>query len=111
MAFKSSQLFMFLVVVVFLLSFNIDSYHSAPVSSRQTPTFSGDGTWYNPGLGACGETSSDTDIICALSFTQYQASADGNPNHSPSCGRKIQAFYNGNSVIATVVDECMGCDE
>lgn len=29
---------------------------------------------------------------------------------NPVCGHKIQVNYNGNSVIATVVDRCAGCE-
>jgi len=107
MSFKSSQLFVFLVVAVFLLSFNIDSYYSTPIP--RSATFSGDGTFYEVGLGACGQTNSDSQLVCALSFTQFDPSPNGNPNLNPNCGRQIQISSGGKSVVCTIVDRCQGC--
>lgn len=79
-------------------------------SSSSSETFSGDGTYYDPGMGACGETNSDSDYIVAISkdlFDQY--TPDGNSNHNTLCGKKIKAYYEGNSVEVTVVDRCEGC--
>lgn len=70
----------------------------------------GQGTYYAPGLGSCGETSLDSDYIVAVSHELYDENAkDANPNHNPLCGRKIKAFYEDNSVEVTVVDRCEGC--
>ncbi|KAI5862017.1 RlpA-like double-psi beta-barrel-protein domain-containing protein-containing protein [Durotheca rogersii] len=60
--------------------------------------FSGDLTYYSPGLGACGLTHTDSDAIVAVS-----PSRDGN------CGRTININYNGRVASATVADKCMGC--
>lgn len=86
---------------------------SAPAQSSsqsQSGSFSGDGTYYDTGMGACGITSTDSDFIVAVSkdlFDQY--TPNGNPNHNSLCGKKIEAFYEGKSVEVTVVDRCEGC--
>ncbi|EGW30745.1 uncharacterized protein SPAPADRAFT_62602 [Spathaspora passalidarum NRRL Y-27907] len=72
----------------------------------------GQGTYYDTGMGACGVVSSDSDYIIAISHTMFDAAlTDGNPNHNPLCGKKIRAFYGGNSVDVTIVDRCVGCAE
>lgn len=71
---------------------------------------SGEGTYYSTGLGSCGVTSKDTDYIIAVSHEMYDKyTVGGNPNNNSLCGKKIRAFYNGNSVDVTVVDRCEGC--
>ena len=88
--------------------------------------YSGDLTYYGPGLGSCGITSTDADMICAISHQLYgtlaayytdsdSAQTSTNPNDNPFCKRKIRATrhrngVNGNvSVDVTVVDRCTGC--
>ncbi|KZV77453.1 hypothetical protein PENSPDRAFT_746604 [Peniophora sp. CONT] len=86
---------------------------STATASTSTTTYlsgtnSGDGTYYETGLGACGWTNTDTDYIVAVS--KDLASATDNTNSNPVCGQKITASYNGNSVTVEVVDRCEGCD-
>lgn len=77
----------------------------------------GDLTYYAPGLGACGWTSSPDDAIAAVSHLVFDAAGDGatNPNANPLCGRSIrvtrdQGGGRGNkSVDVVVVDRCVGC--
>lgn len=84
---------------------------STSSSSQATGSLqSGEGTFYSTGLGSCGVTSSDTDYIIAISQELYDKyTVNGNPNNNSLCGKKIRAFYNGNSVDVTVVDRCEGC--
>lgn len=73
---------------------------------------SGEGTFYSTGLGACGETSQDTDYIVAVSHILYENNqVNGNSNDNSLCGKKIKASYEGKSVEVTVVDSCEGCAE
>ncbi|RDW68249.1 hypothetical protein BP5796_08906 [Coleophoma crateriformis] len=82
-----------------------------------TATFTGDLTYYAPGLGACGITSSSTDAICAVSHIIFDAAqgSSSNPNANPLCGKKIritrynEAVNAERSVDVTVVDRCVGC--
>lgn len=78
--------------------------------------FTGDLTYYAPGLGACGITSSSTESICAVSHIIFDAaSTSSNPNANPLCGKKIRITRqkesgSGNSTAdVTVVDRCVGC--
>ena len=88
---------------------------SSSLTSTSEPTSgsgekrSGEGTYYQTGLGACGETSSNSDYIVAVSHSLFDETDTGNPNNNPICGRKVKAFYEGKSVEATVVDRCEGC--
>lgn len=73
-------------------------------------TFSGEGTFYKPGLGSCGSTNNEGELVVAISHELYdQYTPNGNPNKNPLCGRKINAHYKGKSVEVTVVDRCEGC--
>lgn len=81
---------------------------SAPTSPSNV--FSGDGTYYATGLGACGIYNVDTDYICAMSHLYFdQYTPNGNPNHNTLCGKKINAHYNGKTVQVTVTDRCEAC--
>lgn len=63
----------------------------------------GQGTWYNTGLGACGWTNKDSDKVVALPTAVY-----GSGSH---CGKTvhIKNTKNGKTATATVADECPGC--
>ncbi|KAM9902420.1 hypothetical protein OXX69_008333 [Metschnikowia pulcherrima] len=83
---------------------------STAASSASGEVFSGDGTYYDTGLGACGWTNTDTDYIAAIGhglFDEY--TPNGNPNRNTLCGKKIIAHYEGKSVEVTAVDRCEGC--
>ncbi|KAI0692265.1 loosenin [Cytidiella melzeri] len=72
----------------------------------------GDGTFYTPGLGACGWTNTESDLIVAVShdfYDSYPGYAGGNPNKNPVCGKKLTISYEGKTVTATAVDRCGGC--
>ncbi|KAK7978695.1 hypothetical protein PG988_006185 [Apiospora saccharicola] len=103
------------------LSHKKSSTKNLPLPSNHG-VFTGDLTYYGPGLGACGVTSSDSDAIVSVSHITFDAAganrgAGGNPNENPLCGKKIriQRDYKeggggGNhSVDVTVVDRCTGC--
>ncbi|GKT46615.1 papain inhibitor [Colletotrichum spaethianum] len=72
----------------------------------------GDLTYYDVGLGACGQTYSDSDLIVAVSHYIWDAvQSGGNPNSNPLCGKKIRVRRDGEgSVDVTVVDRCTGCE-
>ncbi|KAK3293071.1 RlpA-like double-psi beta-barrel-protein domain-containing protein-containing protein [Chaetomium fimeti] len=68
-------------------------------------------TYYNPGLGACGQNHGDGDLVVALSHADFDPSTPGgNPNKNPLCGRRLRATYAGRSVDVTVVDRCEACN-
>ncbi|KAI1841657.1 hypothetical protein JX265_009328 [Neoarthrinium moseri] len=100
------------------------SHHDSGAQSLPLPTnsatFTGELTYYAPGLGACGVTSTDEDFIASVSHLLFDAAAEGgsNPNANQLCGRKIriqrdfvEASKGNTSVDVTVVDRCTGCAE
>lgn len=78
-------------------------------------TYTGDLTYYDPGLGACGIDSGDNDAVVAVSHITFDAVQKGsNPNSNPLCGKKIRAQRVNEegktvSIDVTVVDRCTGC--
>ncbi|KNZ45443.1 uncharacterized protein VP01_8106g1 [Puccinia sorghi] len=75
--------------------------HHHSLQKRGDVTFSGRATFYDPGLGACGNTNGPNDFIVALNQDQYQA--------NKWCGKKIKITSGGKSTFATIQDECPGC--
>lgn len=74
----------------------------------------GDITIYEPngGAGACGKSLGNEEFVVALSKDTWGTSTYDVMTGAASnkwCGQKIQAFYNGRSVVATIMDMCPGC--
>ncbi|KAK3936788.1 RlpA-like double-psi beta-barrel-protein domain-containing protein-containing protein [Diplogelasinospora grovesii] len=73
-------------------------------------TYTGDMTYFDLALGACGLVSNDTDMACAVAHSVFDAvSTSSDPNANPLCGRFIMISKGGKSVAVTVVDRCVGC--
>lgn len=71
----------------------------------------GTGTYYDvaAGVGSCGETNSNDDMVVAVNHDQMKNGA--NPNKNPYCDKKINIIgKTGISVQARIVDTCPGCD-
>jgi len=90
------------------------------VSGIVTGTTSDDGkmTYYTPGLGACGITNSEDDMIVAISqvtFDLAQAFAEGgssDPNKNPLCNQKISLQgKDGTMHTVTITDRCVACTD
>ncbi|KAM0486332.1 hypothetical protein ACHAPX_001038 [Trichoderma viride] len=60
-------------------------------------------TYYEVGLGACGQTNSDGELVVAVSHSLY--------DREGPCGRNLRVHYEGRSVDVRVVDRCTGCAE
>ncbi|KAI8640655.1 RlpA-like double-psi beta-barrel-protein domain-containing protein-containing protein [Parasitella parasitica] len=75
--------------------------------SSSSGDYSGDATYYNTGLGSCGWTSKESELIVALNIGQMDNGA--NSNNNPNCGRSITATGPKGSVTVKVVDTCPGC--
>ncbi|MFC5912536.1 RlpA-like double-psi beta-barrel domain-containing protein [Streptomyces pulveraceus] len=79
---------------------------SAPPSEGGRPaeqpprSYSGSASYYQAGLGACGQIFTNGDFVVALDSTMFGA---GYP--APNCGRKVVVTYQGKSITATVLDE------
>ncbi|KAF8314271.1 barwin-like endoglucanase, partial [Clavulina sp. PMI_390] len=70
--------------------------------------------YFSPGLGACGITNSDTDLIAAVSttiFDTYPGYTGTNPNNNPICGHQVAVSYGGKSVTVSITDRCYSCAE
>ncbi|CAG8510183.1 312_t:CDS:2 [Diversispora eburnea] len=94
-----------LLVLTTVLIFSLTEISlSIPVSYKFAKrAFTGDATYYDPGLGSCGITSSGSDFVVAL------VTIDGNPNHNPLCGKQIVVTGPKGSVTCTIVDRCPVC--
>jgi hypothetical protein len=102
-----------LLILLIGLAAGLSTHHSSqnlPLPGGNGGPFTGDLTYYAPGLGACGVTSTDSDKIVAISHIVFDAASTGSdPNANPLCGKKIRARRNDKSVDLTVVDRCTGC--
>lgn len=80
----------------------------SPMSGK---SYSGDLTYYDPGLGACGITSGSDEHIVAVSEVTFDLfTPNGNPNNNPLCGQKVSITgSSGSTYEATIVDRCVGC--
>ncbi|KAJ7715383.1 RlpA-like double-psi beta-barrel-protein domain-containing protein-containing protein [Mycena metata] len=104
--------------VLLLTAAFLTPVYSAPMdlasrgSKASSTSHSGDGTFYQPGLGACGTDNTSHDLIVAVShtlFDSYPGANPSNPNKNPICGKKLRATYGAKSVIVAVKDRCIGC--
>ncbi|OMH83762.1 Papain inhibitor [Zancudomyces culisetae] len=76
--------------------------------NRLSESFSGDGTYYDVGLGACGITNSNEEFVAAINSPQYGVYA--NPNSAEVCGRcALVNGPNNTSVKVKIVDRCPEC--
>ncbi|KZT36750.1 hypothetical protein SISSUDRAFT_988777, partial [Sistotremastrum suecicum HHB10207 ss-3] len=70
------------------------------------------GSFYDPGLGACGVTIAEFDLAVAIShilYDSYPGYTGNNPNDNPVCGKLITAYYMENQVTVRVLDRCTSC--
>ncbi|KAF5347091.1 hypothetical protein D9758_011640 [Tetrapyrgos nigripes] len=85
---------------------------AAPAASRALVRRNvGDGTLYNPALGACGISNTDADMVAAVSASFFDTfpGATANPNLNPLCNKPISASFNGKTITVTIVDRCTQC--
>lgn len=90
--------------------------NKGPGGSSDGDTYTGDMTFYAPGLGACGHVNHENDDICAVSHVIYDQTLKGaNPNADPLCGHTVKATHLNSqsktykSIVLTVVDRCEAC--
>ncbi|CEG81438.1 hypothetical protein RMATCC62417_15645 [Rhizopus microsporus] len=103
--------------ILFFITFTFTYFVSAaPIAKKDAKagslvtrggSYSGDGTFYTPGLGSCGWTNSETDYIAALNHVQMGNGANSNKN--PNCGKHITVKGPSGSVTVKIVDTCPGC--
>ncbi|KAG6816579.1 hypothetical protein H0H87_004879 [Tephrocybe sp. NHM501043] len=76
---------------------------AAPAPGLEKWGFSGKATYFEVGLGSCGQTNVNSDYIVALSPSTYAGGS--------RCGKqvKITDKATGTHAVATVRDTCPGC--
>jgi len=84
---------------------------SAPFPGFHVGPNSGDLTYYDLGLTACGKVYNNHEYVAAVSQLLFDAvpGAGANPNNNPICGKKVRVSYHGKSIIVTLVDRCTAC--
>ncbi|OSC98312.1 hypothetical protein PYCCODRAFT_1439344 [Trametes coccinea BRFM310] len=85
---------------------------AAAAALAQSTGGTGDATFYEAGLGACGIFNTDADFIVAIDAQTFDnfPGATGNPNTNPICNKQITATTtDGKSVTLAVTDRCAGC--
>ncbi|KAH9985525.1 RlpA-like double-psi beta-barrel-protein domain-containing protein-containing protein [Russula vinacea] len=70
-------------------------------AQEKRDTYSGQGTWYDTGLGNCGWESNNNELVVAVSESVYSNGAH--------CGKSVLVHSGGKSAQATVVDSCQAC--
>lgn len=78
----------------------------ATVAATSAVAYTGDMTYFNQGLGSCGQVKTDSDAVVALSAADYGEWA--NPNEATVCGKWITITANGKTARAQVWDKCPG---
>lgn len=78
-------------------------------SSAPSDSHTGELTYYDVGMGACGFDDSgkdESENIVAISHVVMGTQSNGNP----MCDQTISISANGKTIKATVRDKCMGCE-
>ncbi|KAG8898579.1 hypothetical protein FRC00_002621 [Tulasnella sp. 408] len=80
-------------------------------SSGDGKTYTGDATFYETGLNACGTVDKPTDMIAAIAWQNFDSypGANGNSNENPICGKQVEACWQDNCVTVRIHDRCGGC--
>jgi len=88
-----------------------DGGNNGNLPSYLVGTQTGEATYYDTGLTACGSVNNDGQKIAAVSHLLFDSfpGAGPNPNLNPVCGRKVRATYKGNSVEVEIRDRCTAC--
>ncbi|KAL3456570.1 RlpA-like double-psi beta-barrel-protein domain-containing protein-containing protein [Aspergillus heterothallicus] len=82
-----------------------------PLPTSNGGPYTGDLTYYDPGLGSCGIMSTASEKICAVSHVVFDAAlTSANPNENPLCGLKLRIRRGDRTVDVAVVDRCPGCN-
>ncbi|KAI8338744.1 RlpA-like double-psi beta-barrel-protein domain-containing protein-containing protein, partial [Chlamydoabsidia padenii] len=69
--------------------------------------FSGDGTYYDVGLGSCGISNNNNQLVAALNAPQMNNGP--NPNLNMLCNKSIRVTGPKGSVTVKIVDTCPSC--
>ncbi|CAG8611194.1 22518_t:CDS:1 [Dentiscutata erythropus] len=67
-------------------------------------TYSGDGTFYAVGLGACGHVNNNEQMVAALPAQQFD-----HLTRKRACGSTAVVERGGRRVTVRIIDRCAGC--
>jgi len=79
-------------------NFNRHTAVARAISGTQT----GQATFFEPGVGACGGTNTAEDLIAAVSSNVFTTNV---------CGSSITVNFQGKSVTVQATDKCPGCGD
>ncbi|KAK7469366.1 hypothetical protein VKT23_003841 [Stygiomarasmius scandens] len=101
-------LFMFMLLASFFMALAapVSSNNTSPALEKRVDHF-GRGTWFEVGLGNCGQWSVDSDKIVAIAKSRYDANNGGNCNQWVH----ITDQKNGRVEYALVLDSCQSCTD
>ncbi|KAJ4267238.1 hypothetical protein NW762_003340 [Fusarium torreyae] len=80
-----------------LLALPLAAYAAPALKPRNT----GEITFYHPGLGACGKSNGDGDMVAAIAASVYDT--------QDLCGKSIKLQGDAGQVTVTVIDRCEAC--
>ena len=94
-------------------SYDSGSSGSSGSNPAAGKSYTGEMTYFTPGMGACGHTSGEDEKMVAISMALFdQYTPNGNPNKNPLCGQTVSITSpDGSSHEATIWDRCVGCAE
>ncbi|KAK9762273.1 hypothetical protein K7432_012156 [Basidiobolus ranarum] len=98
---------------VLVALFTASQVSAAPIQNESSVhlskrgLFSGDATYYDPGLGACEVVSGPTELIAALNAPQFGVYP--RPMNSPACSSCAMVLGPKGSVKVKIVDKCPSC--
>ncbi|KAH8104792.1 Non-catalytic module family EXPN protein [Cristinia sonorae] len=77
---------------------------ASPIPEKRAAEHYGKGTWYDAGLGACGYTDSNNDLVVALPVKAY--------GNGENCNKYLQIKNTASGATARgrVRDKCPGCE-
>ncbi|RIB23917.1 expansin module family protein [Gigaspora rosea] len=87
-------------------SFSISESDSNLINSFifKRGTYSGDGTFYAVGLGACGIVNDNDQMVAALPAQQFDYLT-----RTKACGSIAVVVHGGKQVTVKIIDRCAGC--
>ncbi|KAG9301180.1 hypothetical protein G9A89_012563 [Geosiphon pyriformis] len=109
---KITQVFVLVIYVNFVVSAPIPHPESSNIDSlEKRDNFNyGQGTYFQPSLGACGSWVGSNAKIVALAAPYFDPhSHGGSPNQNSLCGKKVRIWRGEKSTEAIVQDRCPEC--
>ncbi|ORX96405.1 hypothetical protein K493DRAFT_407244 [Basidiobolus meristosporus CBS 931.73] len=104
---------LFNTMTLLVAALSATQVYSAPVQNEaglrmtKRASFTGDATYYDPGLGSCELTSTANELIAALNAPQYGSFP--RPSNSPACSSCAMVQGPKGSVKVKIVDKCPSC--